>query len=212
VGLVPPGYAKLAFDPQRFTQASQAERRAAQAEAWSGDLARLTAVADRFDVQRIAIPRDGERWALLDVAAAGLALADGGAAPGAVIREGNGWDAVELAPGQRLVLPPGVSGPVTVGVRVLAPADGAEPAGFKVLAQAPDGSLRDLTTLTTTAHDDWARGTAAVNLPSGDRLVLEAVTPATIQAVSGWVDREPVPAGWQIALDTAEATVLERAP
>ena len=41
VALVPPGYAKLAFDPARFTIASQEERRAALVEAWSGDATAL---------------------------------------------------------------------------------------------------------------------------------------------------------------------------
>ncbi|HEU0242527.1 MAG TPA: hypothetical protein VFQ75_01395, partial [Candidatus Limnocylindrales bacterium] len=57
VAMVPPGYAKLAFDPARFTPASQVQRRAALVEAWSGDLAALAGVADRFDARRIVIPR-----------------------------------------------------------------------------------------------------------------------------------------------------------
>jgi hypothetical protein len=61
VALVPPGYAKLAFDPAVFTGASQAERRAALVAAWSGDIGALAAVADRFDARQIVIPRDGDR-------------------------------------------------------------------------------------------------------------------------------------------------------
>ncbi len=179
VGLVPPGYAKLAFDPARFTVASQAERRAAMAAAWSGDPAALAEVADRFGATRIVVPRDGARWALLDEAAAGLAGADPTAAPGATGVSGNGWDALDLPPGGRLLLPAGPTGPVGLAVRVgrVGPDDIGE-TRLDVVAVAEDGSGpgRALGTIVVPATDaDWRRAkpgcrgpTRRATRPQGD--------------------------------------------
>ncbi len=128
VAFVPPGYAKLAFDPAIFTGTSQADRRAALVAAWSGDVASLVAAADRFGAQRIVIPREADRWSLVDLAAAAVVADDPGAAPGARIAEGNGWDAVELAEGQRLLLPTRTTGPLDVAVKVATLGGGVGPA------------------------------------------------------------------------------------
>ncbi len=216
VALVPPGYAKLAFDPAVFTGTSQEDRRAALVDAWSGDVAALTAAADRFDAQRIVIPRDGERWALVDLAAAAVVEADPRPAPGARIVEGNGWDAVELEAGERLVLPAGATGSLDVAVRVAGLGGGQAPAvSLGLLAVPADGrgAGRSLATIDLPAGSDpWRRGTAAVTLAAGERLAVEARTPAVLQAVAGWAPRPAVPAGWRVATETDEATVLERVP
>ena len=46
----------------------------------------------------------------------------------------------------------------------------------------------------------------------GERLAIEAISPAVVQSVTGWVPRPDVPSGWRIASQTDEAVVLERAP
>jgi len=51
-----------------------------------------------------------------------------------------------------------------------------------------------------------------VTLAADERLAVEAVTPAVLQAVTGWAARPDLPAGWRIASETDEATVLERIP
>ncbi len=216
VALVPPGYAKLAFDPARFTVASQAERRAALVTAWSGDAQGLAAVAARFDATRIVIPRDGERWALLSLAAAGVVAADPTAAPGATVVEGNGWDGIDLAPGNRLLLPGGISGSLTLAIRV-GRAGGATAEATRVavlaLPATGDGGGTLLGEITIPAADqDWRRGSLEVELAPGERIALEAVDPTRLQAVSGWTARTDPPAGWRVAAETAEAVVLERAP
>ena len=51
-----------------------------------------------------------------------------------------------------------------------------------------------------------------MTLAPGERLAVEAVTPAVLQSVAGWAPRPDLPAGWRVAAETDEATVLERAP
>ncbi len=216
VALVPPGYAKLAFDPANFTDASQDQRRTGLVEAWSGDSAALARVADRFGATRIVIPRDGARWALLDVAAAAVLHAGQTAAPGATIVEGNGWDAASLSPGDRLLMPAGVAGPVDVGVRVAHVGGGVAPEVRLRLLAVPAsgaGAGRPLGEIVLAASDeDWRRGRAMVALEPGERLAFEALTPALLQSVTGWLPRSDPPPGWRVAAETDEAVVLERAP
>ena len=59
VAVVPPGYAKLAFDPAAFTGHGQTERRTDLAAALRGDPAVLTATADRYGADRIVLARRG---------------------------------------------------------------------------------------------------------------------------------------------------------
>ena len=170
VAMVPPGYAKLAFDPARLTGASQQERRAALVGAWSGDITALVAVADRFAAERIVVPRNGDRWALLDLAAAAVARADPAAAVGASLVEGNGWDAVALDGGERLMLPVVPAGPVDVGVRVARLGGDEAATRLRVLAVSADQPAedRELGTIDITpGSDDWARGSASVTVAPG---------------------------------------------
>ncbi|MFH1475334.1 MAG: hypothetical protein ABIG85_05685, partial [Chloroflexota bacterium] len=214
VAMVPPGYAKLAFDPASFTVAAQAERRAALVTAWSGDATRLAAVAARFEATRIVIPRDGERWALLSLAAAAVVAADPAAAPGAALAEGNGWDAADLPAGGRLLLPPGAVGPIRVAVRLGWRGSGEAPAvRLRLVAVSIPGPGRLLGQIEIPAGAaDWRRGSVETTLRPGERLAIEAETPAVLQSVMGWVPRSDPPAGWRVAAETAEAVVLERTP
>ena len=214
VGLVPPGYAKLAFDPATFTAAAQAERRAALVAAWGGDAAALGGVAARFEATRIVVPRDGDRWALTSLAAAAVALADPAAAPGAAIAAGNGWDAVDLPAGSRLLLPPGTTGPVRTAVRVGRRGPGEAPAvRLRLVAVPAAGADRPLGMIEIPAGDaDWRRGDIEASLGPGERLAIDAETPALLQSIMGWVPRSDPPPGWRVGAETAEAVVLERAP
>jgi hypothetical protein len=214
VGMVPPGYAKLAFDPATFTGASQSERRSALVTAWAGDAAALAAVAARFEATRIVVPREDDRWALTDLAAAAVALADPAAAPGAALAEGNGWDALDLPAGGRLLRPPGTTGPVRVAVRVGRRGPGEAPAvRLRFVAVPAAGPERPLGTIEIPAGAvDWRRGDVEASLGPGERLAIDAETPVLLQSVVGWVPHGDPPPGWRIAVETAEAVVLERAP
>ena len=70
VAVVPPGYAKLAFDPAVFTGHSQAERRSDLANAFRGDPADLVATADRYGADRIVLARRGPTVGLVSQPAA----------------------------------------------------------------------------------------------------------------------------------------------
>lgn len=216
VAFVPPGYAKLAFDPERLTGVSQAERRAALVDAWSGDPAALVAIAGRFDARRVVIPRDGDRWALVSLAAAAVVADDPAAATAYRIVEGNGWDGVGLDAGGRLVLPASATEIGEVSVRVAHVGGGPAPAVVLDLVALPsDGSTagRPVGVVEIPAGEGaWRRGAATIRLEPGERLALEARTPAIVQAVAGWGPRPEVPAGWRVATETAEATVLEPVP
>jgi hypothetical protein len=214
VAMVPPGYAKLAFDPARFTPASQEERRTALVEAWSGDATALAGVADRFDARRIVIPRDGDHWALTSLDTAALAAADPSSTTGEVVA-GNGWDAVALDPGERITLPAGASGSTRLDLRVLRQGYRDQPVRVRVLALPADGTGagRDVGTIEIAPGiDDWARGSTPITVAAGERLVIEAISPAIVQAAIGWMPVSDPPTGWRVATQTGEAIVLERQP
>ncbi len=70
VAVVPPGYAKLAFDPAAFTGHGQADRRSDLAAAFRGDPAVLVSTADRYGADRIVLARRGTTTRLLSQPAA----------------------------------------------------------------------------------------------------------------------------------------------
>jgi hypothetical protein len=120
VAVEPPGYAKLAFDPAVFTDVGQDQRRRDLASALTGDVAAMTAVADRFGADRIVLGRRGGLVGRISRVAA-LAAAEPGATTGSTrVLPGNGWDAVVLEPGSRLSLPLASAGePIELEIRVL---------------------------------------------------------------------------------------------
>ncbi len=160
------------------------------------------------------IPRDGERWALTSLAAAAVAAGDPAAAPGAAIAEGNGWDALDLPAGGRLVLPAGAVGPVRMAVRVGRRGPEEAPAvRLRLVAVPAAGADRPLGMIEIPGGaSDWRRGDVEAALAPGERLAIDAETPVLLQSVMGWVPRSGPPAGWRVAAETAEAVILERAP
>jgi len=206
VAVVPPGYAKLAFDPEPFTGHSQAERRSDLAAALRGDTAVLVATADRYGADRIVLARRGSTIGLLGQPAAVAASGGGVAGPNRVV-EGNGWDAVALDPGATLTIPTAASGPIDLEIRLLTgPADG-EPhfqlhAGDTVTDVAP----------VSLPGADFTVIKASVDLPAGAPLRLEAIEPATVQSVTGFVPDPGPPPGWSVATTTDDAIVWQRAP
>ena len=215
VAVKPPGYAKLAFDPAVFTGHSQAERRVAVARAFDGDPADLTAVADEYDASQALLARRGERLGLIHQVAA-IAAEDPARIAGATrLVDGNGWDAVGLEPGGRLVIIPArASGPIGLEIKVAGRVAGrGVPARrFTLLATGPGGDrpLADLAAPATTV-DDWQVVPSDIVLNPGEAVAIVAVDPITVQSVLGFVPAA-VPAGWHVARQTADAVVLDRDP
>lgn len=120
VAVLPPGYAKLAFDPGVFTGHGQADRRADLASAFQGDAAALASVADRYGAGRIVLARRGAAVGLVSRLAALAATGSGATAGPTRILPGNGWDGVVLEPGGSIgftQLP--VGQPIDLEIRVL---------------------------------------------------------------------------------------------
>jgi hypothetical protein len=215
VAVNPPGYAKLAFDPAMFTGRSQATRRLDVGRAFSGDPGVLAAIADEYDADRILLARRGDRWGIVSQVAATAAIDPGRVRGTASVVEGNGWDAVTLAPGTRLeVQPAAVTGPETVDIRVGADLFGrAVPARAMRLVAVSGSAERDLATLVAppTGIDDWQVVRAEIELRPNERLAVTAVDDVTIQAVSGFVVAS-LPPGWRVAGTTPDTVLLERVP
>ena len=209
VAVVPPGYAKLAFDPAAFTGHGQAERRSDLAAAFRGDPAALVATSDHYGADRIVLARRGATTRLLSQPAA-LAAAAGGVTGTSRVVEGNGWDAVALDPGATLTIPTAASGPIDLEIRLLTPATDPATSTSRFRLHAGDAT----TDLTATRSDDadFTVITASVDLPAGASLRLEAVDPIAVQSVTGFVPDPGPPVGWSVATTTDDAIVWQRQP
>ena len=215
VAVKPPGYAKLAFDPERFTGMSQAQRRTDLAAAFAGDVDRLVATAGAYGADRIVLARHDGLLGLVGqsaTVAATLGHVDGAT----TTMEGNGWDSLVLEPGASLTpgLDPALSGPIRLelraGTQAVLLADGTRPNGHLRIrvGDAPPielvvPALRDaeLSVITTT-----------IDRPPGAPVVIEAVEQILLQGVAGFVPDPGPPAGWVVATETPNAVVWRRAP
>ena len=208
VAVVPPGYAKLAFDPQPFTGHGQAERRADLAAALRGDRDALAATADRYGADTIALARRGATTGLIGQPAA-VAAAAGRVTGSTRIVDGNGWDALALDPGATLTIPVTAAGPVDLEVRLLTPvaSGGSAPPRFRVHAGP---GVVDLTA-SRTPDADFTVVTTSIDVPSdAGSIVLEAIDPITVQSVTGFVPDPGPPPGWSVATTTDDAVVWQR--
>ena len=215
VAVNPPGYAKLAFDPQIFTGRSQATRRLDVARAFDGDPADLSAVADAYHADRILVARHDDRWGMIQQVASIAALDPARVDGHLSLVDGNGWDAETLDPQARLViLPAQAGGPIRIQVRFAG--DLAGPAvperRFRLLAVGREG-VRDLGEgiVPATTVDDWQVVTEDLVLQPDERLTIQAIDRVTVQSVLGFVVGV-APAGWHGTVVTPDAVVLERNP
>jgi hypothetical protein len=225
VALNPPGYAKLAFDPDVFTGHAQDQRRADLADALRGDPSGLARVADAYAVTRIVVPRQGDLLAVRDSPAAVVARQGGLVGNGELVT-GNGWDAERLRAGAEIVLPwtaPG-DGALRVDVRLAEIFAGIRfgPRTLAFIAIDADGSRRTLATaVAPTSAGDWQTVRVEVRLTTGERLAIQAQDDTIIQNLKGWVAGSAVglvddlaaagSTGWSVARDQTLAIVLSRA-
>jgi hypothetical protein len=214
VAVEPPGYAKLAFDPEHFTGVSQAQRRTDLATALSGDVARLTATADRYGADRIVLARRDGALGLFGQPAslsAALGKVDG---PSTVV-QGNGFDTVVLEPGSRLTLPiADVSGPIDLELRAAfegVPVPGGTPTAGRLRVHVGDGSPVELS-VPALPEVELSVVATPIDRPSGAPIVVEAVDRIILQGVTAFVSHPGPPPGWSIAVETPDALVWQRTP
>ena len=205
VGLVPAGFAKLAYDPAMFTGRSQTQRRADLGRAFSGSIEGLTTVADAYGAPIAIVARREGRWGLLDVSAA---LADR-TGPAEVVAF-NGWDGVRLAPGGSIAVGTrSPAGPARLEIRATQVGQPNAGVPVEVTISLAGGAILGAA-LTAPGPDGWSRIALDVELPANARLELAADGDVVIQGIRGFVAAPAVPPGWRIATETRDAVVLER--
>ena len=222
VGLLPAGFAKLAYDPAVFTGHGQEERRAALLRALDGDPADLAAVASTYGATSIVLARRDAllgRFDAMAVSAAAVpdALRSTGRAEAVT---GNGWDALSMEANAVLELPFRGAGPIHLEIRVAGAQAGLAAPARRFLvrvapASGPSGRPIEIE-VPATRSDPWQLVTADVDVGPGDRLVLQAGDPLTVQSIRGFATAEgalalgsvPIP-GWRVSVATPDAVVLE---
>jgi hypothetical protein len=214
VAVEPPGYAKLAFDPDRFTGVSQVQRRTDLATALSGDVARLVATADRYGADRIVLARRDGALGLFGQPASLSAALGSVEGPSAVV-QGNGFDTVVLEPGSRITLPLAeASGPIELELRAafdgLPASSGTPPAG-RLRVHVGDASPIELS-VPALPEVELSVVATSINRPAGAPIVIEAVDRIILQGVTAFVTDTGPPPGWAIAAETTDAVVWGRTP
>ena len=223
VAVVPPGYAKLAFDPAVFTGHGQADRRADLASAFRGDVSGLTDVADRYGADRIVLGRRGETVGLISQPAALVAAAPGTTTGDTRILPGNGWDAVVLEPGGGLAFPLApVDGTIDLEIRVLPRLTGGAGDGPGATDATDPGPPTTAPGPTGDALGPGGDPTARrLRVLAGDRLVAEIRVPFTgsddfvvvqAQVELGAGERLSVQADDRIAVQSVTGYVADLGP
>jgi hypothetical protein len=218
VAIVPAGFAKLAYDPVVFTGRSQATRRDDLLTAFDGDPADFSRIAATYDAKTAVLSRGANGgFGLVDISAASAAARPGSTDGTMTVVTGNGWDAVALDRGARLVLPVTTTQSLDLLIRVASYPPGPVPARtFELVASGPGSQVHVLQTLVAPATSAlWQVLEAHVQLSADQHLLLQADDPVVIQSIRGFVttpaDASPVP-GWTVVKSTPLAVVLTRAP
>ncbi|MGK2849446.1 MAG: hypothetical protein ACSLFN_00815 [Candidatus Limnocylindrales bacterium] len=215
VAVEPPGYAKLAFDPEVFTGFSQAERRLDLGRALGGDVQVLTETADRYGADRIVLARRDGALGLIGLP--GVVAADLGRVDGASGRvAGNGFDQLALEAGSTLTL--AVEAAATGALRLelragtdaAIGADGLRPAA-RVQIRVGDRPPIDLV---VPALRDAGLSVLPITVERspGEPVVIEAIDRVLLQGILGFVRDPGPPPGWRLATETADAVVWQRQP
>jgi hypothetical protein len=236
VAVDPPGYAKLAFDPEAFTGHGQAERRTDVASAFRGNLSTMTRIADTYGADRIVVARRGETVGLIAQPATLAAAAPGATTGQTQTLEGNGWDAVFMTPGSSLAFDLDRPGePIDLDLRVLTrittavddtgavtaddgtgaagTTSSADPVGVpkRLRIFAGDRQVAEID-VPVTGSADFSVVHATVELQPGERLVIKADDRIAVQSVTGFVADPGPPAGWAVDTSTDAAVVWRRSP
>jgi hypothetical protein len=210
VAVNPPGYAKLAFDPAVFTGHAQAARRLDVSRAFNGDGAALASVADAYDANEILLARRGDRWGLIDQVAS-VSVRQPSAVGTAAIVHGNGWDAVDLSPGERLATSIRTSAQaIDLEIRFVGERRAGPDRRVDLLGDGENGErLLARLAVPATGGGDWVVVSATVQPKADERVSIVAVDPVVVQSLRGFVASSP-PAGWHLATMTEDAILLRR--
>jgi hypothetical protein len=215
VGMEPPGYSKLAFDPEVFTGVSQAARRAALLDAFDGRLSSITAAADRFGVSTIVLAKRNGMWGTIDQSAAVIPAVDPGAAQGVwSVFPGNGWDALDLEFNSSLTLPDLPAGDVHLAMRMQSARERGR-SRVRVVAESADGSERTLLDQPVDKAgrlENWPIIEWSGTLLPGERVRIDALASLYIQSIRGYTPPPAVPEGWVVQSDGEDHVVLTRDP
>ena len=214
VAVEPPGYAKLAFDPEQFTGVSQSQRRTDLATGLSGDVARLVATADRYGADRIVLARRDGALGLFGQPAS-LSAALGTVEGPSTVAQGNGFDTVVLEPGSRLTLPiADVSGPIDLELRAAfegVSAPGGTPTAGRLRVRVGEESPIELS-VPALPEVELSVVATQIDRPAGAPIVVEAVDRIILQGVTAFVTDPGPPPGWTIATESTDAVVWRRTP
>ena len=214
VAVEPPGYAKLAFDPERFTGRSQAQRRSDLAAALAGDVEQLVDTADNYGADRILLARRDGAIGLIGQPAS-LAAAFGTVHGPAAVAEGNGWDSLVLEPDSSVTLRVAdLSGPIDLELRVATDGvpgpDGMLPDG-RMRLRAGEGQPVELS-VPGLPSGEFSVVATSIDRAPGAQIVIEAIDRIVLQGVTGFVPDTGPPRGWTVARETPDAVVWRRTP
>ena len=211
VGLHPAGYAKLAFDPARFTDLGQAERRQLLLQAFNGDIDDLVGAASAAGAESVVIGRaDDGRLGLFDAAAVPASRVSGALGGAAVPLEGNGWDGLLMEPRAELRFTNAMpAGRVRLDVRLADHPEIGDDWVLRAIARTAAGDVELATMQGGPEADGFTVLRGDVDWPGDATLVVVADERVLLQSVRGLVPVRPVPPGWRVAAETPEAIVLK---
>ncbi|HEX5015809.1 MAG TPA: hypothetical protein VFV72_16815 [Candidatus Limnocylindrales bacterium] len=213
VGMDPPGYSKLAFDPEIFTGVSQADRRAALLDAFDGRLASIVGAADRFGASMIVLAKLNGWWGTIDQSASMIPSVDPGAVRGEwSVFPGNGWDALELEFNSSLTLPEIPAGDVHLAMRMQSARERGK-SRVRVVAVGPDGTERTLLDQPVDRAgrlENWPVIEWSGTLLPGERVRIDALASLFVQSIRGYVPAPAIPDGWTVQSDGQDNVVLVR--
>lgn len=193
VYLYAPGWSKIGFDPGPLTGATDAQRAAAEATAFSGSLSGLMREASAYGAAPVVLERRGAALATLDLQP-GLTVAIDD--PRAVLE--NGWSEIKLTSGESFDVPAvfDVAGPATLRLTVRTPTS--------VSFSAGGGVARSIGATT------WSTVDLAIQVTAGDQpLHVTADGDCEIARVQVFAPVDLAGAGWTITATEGDWVAMD---
>lgn len=199
---------KLAFDVEKMSGFSEAERQADVLQAFGGDPGALGRVAEKYGAAYVLLKRSGERLAGVDVAARGLVTGGEGRGIGRMTAT-NHYEFLTMGNGDRTT------------VSVWSPSDREAELVLRVKRRGRGSSIpgallvngQELPmTDTELPRDDWADVRRTVRLRAGEnRVEIRAAQALEVLRLTGYtLAAADVPAGWGVGYADPYYAVLRR--